>query len=109
MLEPRRSIARSSTLTMARHSRFAPAGVVSQPGWVGGQLLKPDGDPGRRIIVGTWRSRDDWRAWHTAPDFQATRAKLDTLVRGPEAHAWHDVVVEIEASARGAAGAGRAT
>ena len=78
-----------------------------QPGWVGGQLLRPAGDPGRRVIVGTWRSRDDWHAWHSAPRFQATRAELDELVRGPEEHTWHEVVIDMDGEAAGAAG-GRA-
>jgi len=75
------------------HQRMAAA--KDHPGWIGGQLLKPTGDPGRRVIVGTWRTRDDWSAWHAAPDFQETRAKLDALVRGPEAHVWHDVVMSL--------------
>jgi heme-degrading monooxygenase HmoA len=70
-----------------------------QPGWIGGQLLRPADDPGRRVIVGTWRSRDDWHAWHSAPRFQETRARLDGLVRGPEEHTWHDVVIEMDGEA----------
>ena len=75
-----------------------------QPGWVGGQLLRPADDPGRRVIVGTWRSRDDWQTWHSAPGFRETRAQLDELVRGPEEHTWHDVVIEMDGVAEGAAG-----
>src|SRR5262245_55845231 len=39
--------------------------ATEQPGWVGGQLLQPEDDPHRRVIVGTWRSRGDWEHWHT--------------------------------------------
>ena len=43
----------------AMRDRMIAAG--RQPGWIGGQLLQP-ADPGpTRVIVGTWRSRDDWR------------------------------------------------
>ena len=68
------------------------------PGCIGGQLLRPEDDPLRRVIVGTWRNRDDWKEWHTDPHFQGTRSKLDRLVQGPEDHAWHDVVLEIGAT-----------
>jgi len=88
------------------------AGAKDQPGWVGGQLLRPADDPGRRVIVGTWRSREDWHAWHTEPRFQETRTQLDELVRGPEEHAWHEVVIEMDGSATGngqGAGKGRGT
>jgi heme-degrading monooxygenase HmoA len=71
------------------------AAAREQPGWVGGQLLRPTADPQRRVIVGTWRTREDWHAWHTDPRFQDTRAELDPLVRGSEEHCWHDVVLEV--------------
>ena len=47
------------------------------------------------MIVGTWRTRGDWQAWHADARFQKTRAQLDQLVRGPEEHSWYDVVLEI--------------
>jgi len=71
------------------------AAATKQPGWVGGQLLQPDDDPHRRVIVGTWQSRDAWQEWHTDPRFKETRAELDQLVKGPEEHSWHDVVLEV--------------
>jgi heme-degrading monooxygenase HmoA len=75
------------------------AAAKEQPGWIGGQLLQPDNDPHRRVIVGTWRSRDDWSEWHTDPHFRETREQLDQLVRGPEEHSWHDVVLEVRKGA----------
>ena len=68
--------------------------ATAQPGWVGGQLLQPEGDPGRRVIVGTWRSREDWEQWHADPKFRATRAQLDDLLK-QSGLSPHDVVVEI--------------
>src|SRR5262249_60826855 len=35
-----------------------------RPGWVGGQLLRVENHPSRRVIVGAWRTRADWEAWH---------------------------------------------
>jgi heme-degrading monooxygenase HmoA len=73
-----------------------------QPGWIGGQLLQPDDDPSRRLIVGTWRTRDDWQEWHRDARFAETRRQLDRLVSGPEQHAWHDVVLACSATSAGA-------
>jgi heme-degrading monooxygenase HmoA len=75
------------------------AAAKRQPGWVGGQLLQPDDDADRRLIVGTWRTRDDWQAWHRDPRFEETREQLDELVSGPEEHTWHDVVLEVRKGA----------
>ena len=65
-----------------------------RPGWVAGQLLRVENQPSRRVIVGTWRTRADWEAWHRDPHFTETRRQLDALVDGPEGHAWHEVVVD---------------
>lgn len=48
-------------------------------GWVSGQILRSLDDPHRRVIVGVWASREDWAAWHEAPAFQETRARLAEL------------------------------
>src|SRR5262245_66357992 len=69
--------------------------VKARPGWVGGQLLRVESEPRRRVIVGTWRSRADWEAWHRDPEFAATRRQLDPLVEGPEEHVWKEVIVDV--------------
>jgi heme-degrading monooxygenase HmoA len=78
-----------------RIMRERMAAATKHSGWVSGQLLQPDDDPRRRVIVGTWQSRDDWKQWHTDPRFQTTRAQLDQLVSGPEDCSWHDVVLDL--------------
>ena len=66
-----------------------------QPGWVGGQLLRQSDKRDRRVIVGTWKTRADWEAWHHDRQFAATRGRLDGLESGPAEHWWHEVVVDV--------------
>jgi heme-degrading monooxygenase HmoA len=66
-----------------------------RPGWVGGQLLRPGDNPNRRVIVGTWRTRADWEAWHHDPQFTETRQRLDGLESAPAEHWWHDVMLDV--------------
>jgi heme-degrading monooxygenase HmoA len=70
-----------------------------RPGWVGGQLLRQSDKPDRRVIVGTWRTRAAWEAWHQDPQFAATRRRLDGLENGPAEHWWHEVVLDVRKSA----------
>jgi hypothetical protein len=51
------------------------------------------------VIIGTWKTRDDWKEWHTDPRFQESRGEFDQLVRGPEECSWRDVVLEIRREA----------
>jgi len=68
-------------------------------GWVGGQLLRPADKPDRRVIVGTWRTRANWEAWHHDPQFRETRQRLDGLESAPAEHWWHDVVLDVRKAA----------
>jgi heme-degrading monooxygenase HmoA len=70
------------------------AAAQERPGWVSALLLRSADEPNRRVIVGTWRSRADWEAWHRDPRFVASRRQLDDLVEGPEGRGWHEVVVD---------------
>jgi heme-degrading monooxygenase HmoA len=77
----------------AMRTRLSAARKAS--GWVGGQLLRPADTPGRRVIVGTWRSRANWQAWHHDPQFAETRQRLDGLESAPAEHWWHEVVLDV--------------
>jgi Antibiotic biosynthesis monooxygenase len=59
------------------------------------QLLRPADKPDRRVIVGTWRTRADWEAWHHDPQFTETRQRLDELQSAPSEYWWHDVVLDV--------------
>ena len=81
----------------AMRSRLSAA--KKRPGWVGGQLLRQADKPDRRVIVGTWRARTDWEAWHQDPQFAETRRRLDGLESGAAEHWWHEVVLDVRKAA----------
>jgi heme-degrading monooxygenase HmoA len=66
----------------------------SRPGWVGGQLLIPLDAQHKRVVVGTWRSRADWQAWHEDQAFTETRTRMEGLQEGASVMSWHEVVLE---------------
>ena len=66
----------------------------SAPGWVRGQLLMPLDDVRRRLIVGTWRTRADWEAWHQDPEFAETRRRIEGLEAAPNETTWYEVVAD---------------
>ena len=37
--------------------RSRMTGARTQRGWVGGQVLRSEEDPNKRVIVGTWKAR----------------------------------------------------
>jgi heme-degrading monooxygenase HmoA len=72
----------------------------TREGWISGQLLTPDDTAHTRVIVGTWRSREDWEAWHEDPAFLATRARLDELQPETQQTTWYEVLEDAHATPR---------
>jgi heme-degrading monooxygenase HmoA len=58
------------------------------------QLCRPDGEASERVIVGTWRTHDDWRNWHEDPAFIGTREELEEIDQDAAQSQWYEVVVE---------------
>lgn len=65
-----------------------------QPGWVGGQLLRPVNDRMLRTIVGTWEAREHWESWHNEDAFRTTRERLEGLQARPAETSWYELVEE---------------
>ena len=63
-------------------------------GWIRGAILMPLDGMNQRVILGTWRSRADWEAWHQDPAFTATAARLDALQTASAGPHWHEVVAD---------------
>ena len=79
----------------AMRERFDSA--RGRAGWISGQLLTPEQDGDTRTIVGTWRSREDWQAWHDDPAFLEQRTVLERLEAEPSTSQWYVVVADARA------------
>jgi heme-degrading monooxygenase HmoA len=69
-------------------------GAKGRAGWVRGQLLMPLEDAGKRVIIGTWKTRANWEAWHQDETFANTRQRLAELEAGPSETSWFEIVAE---------------
>jgi heme-degrading monooxygenase HmoA len=63
----------------------------AQPGWLATQVLIPEGEPLKRVIVGTWESHAAWERWHRAAPFLQTRERLDDADREAGQERWFAV------------------
>jgi heme-degrading monooxygenase HmoA len=68
------------------------AGAKEVDGWIGGEILMPLEGMNQRVIVGNWRSRADWEAWHLDPAFTDSTTRLDALQITSSGPQWHEVV-----------------
>ena len=104
MTETRVKPGREADWDRAYHARAADA--QAQPGFVALQLLAPQDDAQRRVVLGTWRNREDWERWHATDTFTRTRAALNAATEDDGHERWFTVIEEHTAAASAQPAAG---
>ena len=56
--------------------------AMSQPGYISGETFKRIDRPGENLVISTWQSMDDWRAWVLGEERAETQEKIDYLLGG---------------------------
>jgi heme-degrading monooxygenase HmoA len=56
------------------------AKAVNQPGYVSGETLRNTNDPEEYLVISTWKSVEDWKAWEANPVRAETQKKIDSLL-----------------------------
>jgi len=59
------------------------AKAVFQPGYISGETLRDPQDPCVNIVISTWRSLQDWKAWENNPQRMEMVSKLEELLIAP--------------------------
>ena len=72
----------------------------SAPGWLGVSVWAPLGNLSQRIIVGRWRSSEDFEAWTQTDSHIQTKAALDSCqTADPEIERLQSVLIVDSADA----------
>lgn len=59
------------------------ARATLQPGYVSGETLLSVDRPGTHLIISTWHSLQDWKAWENHPQRLETLSKIERLLTSP--------------------------
>jgi len=59
------------------------AKALHQPGYVSGETLMSVDKPGMHLVISTWHSLKEWRAWENNPQRLEILAKIDRLLTAP--------------------------
>jgi heme-degrading monooxygenase HmoA len=57
------------------------AKAVLQPGYISGETLFSVNRPGVHVVISTWESLKDWKAWEKNPARRAITRKIDELLK----------------------------
>ena len=53
---------------------------IQQPGYISGETFKRIDRPGESLVVSTWQTMDDWRAWVLRHERIGAQEKIDHLL-----------------------------
>ena len=58
-------------------------GALRQRGYQKGETMVDADDPRHWLVIGTWASADNWKAWLASAERQAVESQLDEHLEGP--------------------------
>ncbi len=57
------------------------AKAVLQPGYISGETLFSVDKPGTHVVISTWESFREWKAWDKNPERKEISAQIDKLLK----------------------------
>jgi len=54
--------------------------AITQPGYISGETLRNVDDPEDHLVIGTWQSVEDWKAWEANPGRVEIQSQIDALL-----------------------------
>ena len=54
------------------------------PGYISGETLRNQDDPQHNVVISTWRSVEDWNAWHASDARNSVLQRLKPMLVQPE-------------------------
>ncbi len=56
------------------------AKAMNQKGYISGETLKGISDPDQFLVISTWNSYEDWKAWENNPERVKIQAEIDRIL-----------------------------
>jgi heme-degrading monooxygenase HmoA len=54
--------------------------ATTQPGYISGETLRNVNDPEDYVVISTWQSVEDWKAWEASKGRAEMQNKIDSLL-----------------------------
>lgn len=59
------------------------AKAMQARGYISGETLRSLDDPNAFLVISTWNSLDDWKAWETNRERKTIQDEIEKLLRSP--------------------------
>jgi len=54
--------------------------AIQQPGYIGSTTLKNIDKPEEYMVISTWATADDWKAWYLSKERRDIQGRVDSLI-----------------------------
>mgnify|MGYP000875690633 CR=1 FL=1 len=58
--------------------------ALEAKGYISGETLRAWDNPNKFLVISTWNSFEDWKAWQNHPERKKFEAEVNKLLRSPE-------------------------
>jgi heme-degrading monooxygenase HmoA len=71
-----------------------------QPGYISGETMRSTEKPDEYLVISTWQSADDWKAWEASEERKTIQSKIDAILGEPTQYEIYDYPEKSPASLR---------
>lgn len=78
-----RRVKQGMDTNLANLMRELRAKALLAKGYISGETLRAHDDTSLYLVISTWKSLDDWKAWEENPVRKEVQAKIDAILEKP--------------------------
>ena len=78
-----RKVKKGKESDFARMLRELRSKAIPSKGYISGETLRAQGDSRNYIVISTWQSLEDWKAWEKQPERRKIQTKIEKLMARP--------------------------
>ncbi len=60
--------------------------AIEQKGYISGETLRNIEDPNETIVISTWQTLQDWKAWYSSEKRAEIQNMIDTIIDEPTSY-----------------------
>jgi heme-degrading monooxygenase HmoA len=81
-----RRVAKGKDTELANLMREMRSKAMFARGYISGETLRAHDDPTLYVVISTWKSLEDWKAWEQGPVRKAIQTKIDAFLEQSARH-----------------------
>lgn len=81
-----RRVPKGKDTDLANLMREMRSKAMFASGYISGETLRAHDDPTLYVVISTWRSADDWKAWEASSERSETQTKIDAVLETEAKH-----------------------